>query len=71
MSCMQAHKRAVKEANRERRKHKTPKHIKKAHKAGKKKVRRRWRAIAWHAARKVHRAHQENLHSGCSWKLTS
>lgn len=36
--CSQAHKRAVKEANRERRKHKTPKHIKKAHKskAGKK-----------------------------------
>ncbi|KAF5838403.1 RIO1 family-domain-containing protein [Dunaliella salina] len=32
-----AHKRAVKEANREKRKHKTPKHIKKAHKAGKKK----------------------------------
>jgi len=34
---LQAHKKAVKEANREKRKHKTPKHVKKAHKAGKKK----------------------------------
>jgi hypothetical protein len=32
--CTQANKKAVKEANREKRKTKTPKHVKKAHKAG-------------------------------------